>query len=187
MGTQSKLTIYDALKYVDEMDVFSITEDVLSADKLIFTGVGKNSFVAAKTAAMFSSLSLPAFYLDATHMLHGDFGAISKDDIVVALSKSANTLELYNAIGYLHKNIPHKKVISINFNKNGKINEVSDEVVILPDVYEKDPWDIVPTTSILVLQYYLDKVAIEAAKVKNITLEMFKNNHPGGSIGGVFN
>lgn len=181
-----KATIYDALKNIDSTDVNEIVNVVLSADKIIFTGVGKNSFVAGKTAAMFSSLSLPAFHLDPTHMLHGDFGAIGKDDVVITLSKSGNTTELYNAVYYLKHHISHKTLVSINFNEQGKVNKWSDLSVILPEVQEIDPWNKVPTNSILVLQYYLDKVAIKAAVKNGLQQKDFEHNHPGGTIGGIY-
>ena len=44
--------------------------------KIIFSGVGKNSFVCKKAAATFSSVGIPSFFVDPTGVSHGDEGQI---------------------------------------------------------------------------------------------------------------
>ena len=46
--------------------------------KVIFSGVGKNSFVCKKAAATFSSVGIPSFFVDPTGVSHGDAGQIEK-------------------------------------------------------------------------------------------------------------
>ena len=64
--------------------------------KVIFSGVGKNSFICKKAAATFSSVGIPSFFVDPTGVSHGDAGQIEKKDILIIISNSGNTAELNN-------------------------------------------------------------------------------------------
>ena len=46
--------------------------------KVIFSGVGKNSFICKKAAATFSSVGIPSFFVDPTGVSHGDAGQLEK-------------------------------------------------------------------------------------------------------------
>ena len=71
--------------------------------KVIFSGVGKNSFICKKAAATFSSVGIPSFYVDPTGVSHGDAGQIQTKDILIIISNSGNTKELKNLLEK-HKN-----------------------------------------------------------------------------------
>ena len=62
---------------------------------ILFTGVGKSGLAAEQLAMMMTSIGTKAFYLSPLNALHGDIGMISSPDLVVMLSKSGNTEELY--------------------------------------------------------------------------------------------
>src|SRR5688572_31482209 len=62
--------------------------------RVVLTGVGKSGLIARKIAGTLSSIGTPAFFLHAADAVHGDLGAIQKDDVVVALSYSGETAEL---------------------------------------------------------------------------------------------
>ena len=66
--------------------------------KIIFSGVGKNSFICKKAAATFSSVGIPSFFVDPTGVSHGDAGQIERKDILVVISNSGNTSELTNLL-----------------------------------------------------------------------------------------
>ena len=67
------------------------------AEHIYFTGIGKNQPIAEKTANMMRSVGIKAHYFDITNALHGDLGVLSKNDVVVGISKSGKTVELANA------------------------------------------------------------------------------------------
>ena len=48
---------------------------------------------------------------------------------------------------------------------------------------EGDAWDIVPNNSTTVYLILLQGIALEIGKRMGITLDDFKENHPGGGIG----
>ena len=149
--------------------------------KIFFTGIGKNGHVAAKATSTFSSIGAPCFFIDAVDSVHGDMGVINEEDILIAVSKSGNTEEL---IHFLH-HVNHKKciIVSIHSNPGNKSLQYSDMDINLQVEKEADHLNIVPTCSIAVFTVFLQSVACEISKRKELTLEQFVKNHPGGSIG----
>ncbi|TPW04685.1 MAG: arabinose-5-phosphate isomerase, partial [bacterium] len=77
-------------------DRFLAAVDLLGEAKgrIVVTGIGKSGLVGAKIAATFSSTGSPALFLHTSDALHGDLGVVTKDDVVLALSKSGRTGEL---------------------------------------------------------------------------------------------
>src|SRR5215470_15220539 len=62
--------------------------------RVIVTGMGKSGIIAHKIAATLTSTGTAAFFLHPADAIHGDLGAIQRDDVVVALSYSGETDEL---------------------------------------------------------------------------------------------
>ena len=151
--------------------------------KIFFTGVGKNGHVAAKATSTFSSIGVPCFFINPVDSVHGDMGVINEDDILIAVSKIGNTEELIHFLKHVeHKNC---KIVSIHSNKNNKSLEYSSMDIDLKVRMEADHLNIVPTCSIAVFTVFLQSVACEISQRKELTLEQFVKNHPGGSIGKV--
>ena len=90
-------------KLIKQLDGVAKSIQLSSAEgnNIIFTGIGKNVYICEKLAAMYSSLGIPSFYLDATHALHGDIGILSDRDILIPISKSGNTEELVKMLAYV--------------------------------------------------------------------------------------
>ena len=149
--------------------------------KVFMTGVGKNGHVAAKAASTFSSIGIPVFFLNPVDSVHGDMGVISDEDIIIAISKSGNTEELVIFLHHVHKK--KCEIISIHSNESNRSLDYSTHDIFLPIDKEADHLNIVPTTSIAVYTIFLQSIACEISRRKNLTLEQFVTNHPGGSIG----
>ena len=173
---QYSLDNIECLKVYDLVDLLLDTEG-----KIFFTGIGKNGHVAAKAASTFSSIGLPCFYINAVDSVHGDMGVINRKDTIVAISKSGNTEEL---IHFLH-HVKHKncKIVSIHSNPDNKSLDYSYMDIDLHVDQEADHLNIVPTCSIAVFTVFLQSVACEISYIKELTIEQFVSNHPGGSIG----
>ena len=68
--------------------------------KVILSGVGKSGLIASKISSTLSSVGTPSFFLSANESSHGDLGSISKNDILILISNSGNTVELTNIIKF---------------------------------------------------------------------------------------
>ena len=176
--------IQESLQSLDLSKVDEFVDLLLNCKgKIFFTGIGKNGHVAAKATSTFSSIGLPCFFINPVDSVHGDMGVINKGDILVAISKSGNTEELIHFL----KHVEHKdcKIVSIHSNRNNKSLEYSSMDIDLKVRMEADHLNIVPTCSIAVFTVFLQSVACEISQRKELTLEQFVKNHPGGSIGKV--
>ena len=131
--------------------------------KVIVTGVGKSGNIGAKIAATLSSTGTPAFFANPLDVFHGDLGAMTKDDVVLALSNSGQTDELLRFIPMvLHMNIP---IIGMSANPNSLLAKYATTS---------------STTAALVMG---DALAIALMEVRKFRPKDFAQFHPGGELG----
>ena len=149
--------------------------------KVIFSGVGKNSFICKKAAATFSSVGIPSFFVDPTGVSHGDAGQIEKKDILIIISNSGNTVELTNLLKFANRF--RIKIIGIASNSNSMLIKSSDIKIIFPKLKESDPNNIVPTTSTSFVMMICDCLATTIMEKRKFTKEKFFLFHKGGNLG----
>ena len=149
--------------------------------KVIFSGVGKNSFICKKSAATFSSVGIPSFFVDPTGVSHGDAGQIEKSDILVIISNSGNTAELTNLLKFANRF--RIKIIGVASNANSMLLKASDVKILYPKLKESDPNNIVPTTSTSFVMLLCDCLATTIMERKKFTKENFFLYHKGGNLG----
>jgi arabinose-5-phosphate isomerase len=148
---------------------------------IVFTGIGKSGIAAELIAMMMTSIGTKAFYLSPANAIHGDLGMIGQDDLVVLLSKSGNTEELYQ-LALLLKT---RKIQLMGWfcHSHGRLSKVCDFVVNLPLEKELCPYDLSPTTSSIVQIIFGNTLAVALMEGKNFSLESYLLNHPSGMIG----
>jgi len=149
--------------------------------KVIFSGVGKNSFICKKAAATFSSVGIPSFFVDPTGVSHGDAGQIEKKDILVVISNSGNTSELYNLLKYANRF--RIKIIGIASNSKSMLLNASDIKILYPKLKEADPNNIVPTTTTSFVLLLCDCIATTVMEKRKFSKENFFLYHKGGNLG----
>lgn len=149
--------------------------------KVIFSGVGKNSFICKKAAATFSSVGIPSFFVDPTGVSHGDAGQIEKKDVLIIISNSGNTVELSNLLQYANRF--RIKIIGVASNSKSMLLKASDIKIIYPKIKESDPNNIVPTSSTSFVLLLCDCLATTIMWRKKFTKEDFFLYHKGGNLG----
>ena len=149
--------------------------------KVIFSGVGKNSFICKKSAATFSSVGIPSFFVDPTGVSHGDAGQIEKKDLLVIISNSGNTSELTNVLKFANRS--RVKIIGIASNQNSMLLKASDIKICYPKLRESDINNIVPTTSTSFVMMLCDCIATTIMSIRKFTKEKFFIYHKGGNLG----
>jgi len=149
--------------------------------KIFITGIGKNGHVAHKATSTFNSLSIPTFYINPVDAIHGDMGAITENDLLIAISKSGNTEELLLFLKYVQKKT--KNIWLIHSNLNNNANQYCSNNIYINIENEADHLNIVPTVSILVYSILLQSIACYIADQTDMNIKTFIMNHPGGSIG----
>ncbi len=149
--------------------------------KIIISGVGKSGIIGKKIASTLSSVGTPSFFVDASSCSHGNLGQISSNDILLLISYSGESTELKNIIQYAKRN--KISLIGIMSKKKSLLYKASNIKLLLPEVKEADPNNIVPTSSTIVQLSIGDALAVATMKHKKFTKLDFKKFHPSGSLG----
>ena len=150
--------------------------------KIILSGVGKSGIIAKKISSTLSSVGTPSFFVDASSCSHGDLGQISSNDVLILISNSGESAELKNIIQYSNRN-KNITLIGIVSKKNSLLYKNSDIRILLPEVREAGPGNIVPTSSTIIQLAIGDAIAISTMKQRKFGEKEFKKFHPSGSLG----
>ena len=177
--------IDDSLTSIDvnefERLVIECEETLRDGKKIVVSGLGKNVPVCEKFVGTMNSLGLDACFMNTNSAVHGDIGMIHDKDLVIILTKSGATSESVYLNGLLNKRNCNQWLLT--FEKNGILSKKMQNKITVQLQHEGDMWNIVPNNSTTVNLIVLQTLAIELGKRMQITLEQFKENHPGGHIG----
>ncbi len=149
--------------------------------KIIISGVGKSGIIGKKIASTLSSVGTPSFFVDASSCSHGDLGQIGFNDVLILISYSGESSELKNIIQYAKRN--KISLIGIMSKKKSLLYKASDIKILIPEVKEADPNNIVPTSSTIIQLSIGDALAVATMKSRKFTKLDFKKFHPSGSLG----
>jgi arabinose-5-phosphate isomerase len=149
--------------------------------RVIVSGIGKSGHVGQKIAATFASTGTPAHFVHPTEASHGDLGMITRDDAILVLSWSGETVELGNIITYSRRfKVP---LVAITSGRTSTLGKQADVVLELPRAKEACPHGLAPTTSTTMQLALGDCLAIALLEARGFTAHDFKVLHPGGSLG----
>jgi arabinose-5-phosphate isomerase len=149
--------------------------------RAIFTGIGKSGHICQKLAASFASTGTPAFFVHPSEASHGDLGMITRDDCILAMSWSGETVELTNIITYSGRfAVP---LIAMTSRADSALGRAADITLELPRAKEACPHDLAPTTSTTMQLVLGDCLAVALLEAKGFSAQDFKVFHPGGSLG----
>lgn len=157
------------------------TECVRCGGKIIATGLGKNVPICEKFVGTMNSLGLDARFLHTNTAVHGDLGMVRKNDIVLMLSKGGRTEESVKLANYLLER--GTETWLIGFYDDSSLAKRLKNKLIMHLEKEGDKWDIIPNNSTTVYLIVLQGLALQISDKLNVTLDEFKQNHPGGGIG----
>ncbi len=148
---------------------------------VVITGLGKSGLVGAKIASTLASTGTPSFFLHSADALHGDSGALTSGDVLIAISNSGETAEV-NAIAKMAKSWGNS-VIAITKNSNSSLAKSSDAVISIAFDKEADPLNLAPTTSTTLTIAAGDALASALMAHRGFTSQDFGKRHPGGALG----
>lgn len=149
--------------------------------RIVICGIGKSGHIAKKMAATFASTGTPSFFVHPAEASHGDLGMIDRQDLVIAISKSGESIELENILLYCRRfDIP---IIAITAHAQSSLGKAANHLLLLPNLPEVCPMGLAPTTSTTMTLALGDALAIACIKARDFIPENFKIYHPGGKLG----
>ena len=93
--------------------------------RIVTTGIGKSAIIGMKVSATLNSTGSPSLFMHGTDALHGDLGAVTKDDVVLCFSNSGNNSETIDLVRQIQKlNID---LIGITSEKKSYLVDKSDK------------------------------------------------------------
>lgn len=158
-------------------------ETIDAGHKIIVSGLGKNVPICEKFVGSMVSLGMEAYFLHTNSAVHGDMGIVKDGDMVILLTKSGETSESV----YLAHLLEERKVNMwlLTFVKDSTLTRLIPNSIVLGLEHEGDLWNIMPNNSTTLNLIVLQGLAMQIAKARNMQLEDFRRNHPGGHIGAI--
>jgi arabinose-5-phosphate isomerase len=148
---------------------------------VVVTGIGKAGLVARKISATLASTGTPSHFLHPAEAMHGDLGALRRDDVVLALSQSGETEEITRLLP--HVAARGIRIVALTGSQSSTLGRAADVVVPTGTVREACSLGLAPSTSTALMLALGDSLALVTSGLRQFTHEEFAARHPGGSLG----
>jgi arabinose-5-phosphate isomerase len=179
-----KIEAESILSLVDRIDAnFSKAVDIIyqSKGRVIITGIGKSGLIGRKIVATLTSTGTPALFIHPVEGMHGDLGIVTKNDVMLAISNSGETLELNTLISSARDiGVP---LVAFTGNTSSALSRMSDVVIDVGVEREACPFGLVPTSSTTASLAMGDALAAALIKKRDFSEQDFRKFHPGGTLG----
>ena len=154
--------------------------------RVIVTGMGKPGHIGKKIAASLASTGTPAFFVHPGEASHGDLGMVTNKDLVLALSNSGESKELFDFINYCKRfGVPLVEVTSAPESTLGKAADYVLQIPNKKEAPEACPFNMAPTTSMIETLAMGDTLTVALMNMRGFTKELYHDRHPGGKLGNV--
>lgn len=173
--------ILTLLDQVDENFVKAVRLMVECSGHVLVCGAGTSHAVARRLAHLLSVCGTPALLLDAGDSQHGLSGAITKKDVVFALSKGGNTTEVVFVASVAKSR--GAALIALTEKPESGLGKLADVVLQITAPPEVDPYGMIATGSSLVNCAVCDALCVVLLNLRGYTMEQFGETHPGGAVG----
>ena len=150
--------------------------------KIITTGIGKAGHIANKFAATLCSTASQAQFLHPAEAAHGDLGAVSPGDILIAFSTSGKSREVLEILE-LSRHLGIETVIGITSHPDSELRKYSDVVIDMGEIEEACPLGLTPTSSMAVMLAISDALALALMEQNKVSREDYGLRHHGGYLG----
>jgi len=159
-----------------------ITDLMLSCSgHVLVAGAGTSRSIAMRFAHLLSCCGTPAIFISAADALHGGAGAVTKNDIIFAISKGGNSAEI-NKFAEISIKKGAKLITQTEMPDSplGMMSDVIYKVVTNGDV---DPFGMIATGSSLVNAAAGNVLCELLLEKRGYTAKEFAETHPGGAVG----
>jgi arabinose-5-phosphate isomerase len=174
-------SILDLSERVDERFTEAVELLFRCKGKVVLMGMGKSGLVGRKIASTFASTGTPAFFLHPAEGVNGDFGMLTREDVVIAISNSGETRELLDVLPLIKRY--GNRLIALTGNVNSSLAKAGDVSLDIRVKEEACPLGLAPTASTTATLALGDALAIVLMIKKGFDEKDFALLHPGGTLG----
>ena len=166
---------------IDSNFEFAVQSILECTGRLIVSGMGKSGLISQKIAATMASTGTPSHFVHPGEATHGDLGMITKDDVVLIVSNSGETMELIQILPALQKK--GVTIIGMIGRRNSTLSKKSDIYLDISVEKEACTLDLAPTASTTATLAMGDALAVSLLEVRGFNKEDFAELHPAGILG----
>ena len=149
--------------------------------RIVVTGMGKSGHIGKKIASTLASTGTPAFFMHPGEASHGDFGMVTRQDVLLAISHSGQTHELITLLPLLKRlGVP---LLTLTGNPDSILAHTATVNLDVSIRHEACPLGLAPTTSTTIALVMGDALAIALLQARGFTADDFARSHPGGTLG----
>jgi arabinose-5-phosphate isomerase len=174
-------SILDLAERIDENFLRAVEILYNCKGRVIFMGMGKSGLVARKIASTFASTGTPAFFIHPAEGMNGDFGMLTKEDVIIAIANSGETRELLEALPLIKRY--GNDLITLTGNLKSTLAKAGDVSLDIHVKEEACPLGLAPTASTTATLALGDALAITLMEKRGFRKEDFALLHPGGTLG----
>lgn len=175
----------DALKTLASnlpADLQAAVELILACQgSVIVTGIGKAGWIGQKISASLCSTGTRSHFLHAAEAVHGDFGRVGADDVMLVLSNSGETPEIVRLLPTLAQF--ETPVISITAGLDSTLAKHSRAILNYGKLTEACPLGLAPSTSTTLMLALGDALTLLLSRIREFRSIDFARFHPGGALG----
>lgn len=166
---------------LDEQFVAAVERIFATPGRIVVSGIGKSGLVARKIASTLASTGTPALFLHPAEGAHGDVGMLVRGDLLLAVSKSGESVELAELMPAVKRlEIP---VVVLTGVPDSTLGRHADVVLDAGVEVEACPHDLAPTASTTAALALGDALAVVLLEQRGFGAEDFARLHPGGHLG----
>lgn len=149
--------------------------------RIIVIGMGKSGHIGNKIASTLASTGTPAFFVHAGEAAHGDFGMITENDVIIAVSNSGETDEIVMLLPLLKR--LGVSLIALCAKRQSSLGKAANAFIDISVEQEACPLNLAPTSSTTVTLVLGDALAIALLEARGFTEKDFARSHPAGRLG----
>jgi len=162
------------------VEVADIIEKI--SGKVIVSGSGTSGTTARRLAHLFNVTGTPAYFQHPTDALHGSISTVTKQDVVIAISKGGGSAEV-NKMLELSLNLGAYTIL-LTENSSPSAATFCKKVVTLPEISQPgDPGSMIAMASTLANSTWGDALCLVLMGRNGHTFDQVLKSHPYGAVG----
>jgi len=147
------------------------------------TAVGTSAAVASRFAHLLTCCGARSMFLAPADGLHGHMNVMRKEDILIAISRGGESLEVNQMVVIANK--LGATTVAFVHNPVSSMGRASDYLLPIQSKQEYELMGYLATTSTVAFSVMCDALCSLVAQDKGFTPENFALIHPGGAVGKV--
>lgn len=149
--------------------------------KIFVSGSGTSGAVARRMAHLLSVCGSPSMFLQPSDALHGTMGAVTADDVLIAISRGGETAELNELVSRVQER--GARVIGLTAAPGSGLGQRCDLVVRLDSPGGVDPGGVIAMGSTIVTAVWGDALANVLMRLRAYGWDQVLHSHPSGAVG----